>query len=182
MRRSRTNKYFESSNNQTVQLRSEREINVVRFRTHRCDHCSAHFPTKQRRDMHAARHTDERPVPCDRCDKSFKNKYDLKVHQRAHDDMRQHVCTICGNAFRAHTHLKNHLDSHATNNNYPCKFCDQKYKTQITLTRHITSMHTNKDEFYCAECGKSFGLKFRFEVCMSVSHLPRCDWYCWWAS
>lgn len=121
--------------------------------------------------MHRARHNSERPVPCDRCDKAFKNKYDLKVHERSHDDTRKYVCGICGNAFRARTHLNNHVESHAAVNNYPCKFCDQKYKTQITLTRHMVSMHTNKDEFHCGECGKTFGLKFRYEVSGSGSWL-----------
>ncbi|XP_034245497.1 zinc finger protein 235-like [Thrips palmi] len=66
---------------------------------HVCQVCGKDWPSASHLEIHARKHTGEKPFECDVCGKKFSTKQSLEWHMRIHNGEKPYKCKVCGKKF-----------------------------------------------------------------------------------
>ncbi|XP_034245454.1 zinc finger protein 3-like isoform X2 [Thrips palmi] len=117
---------------------------------HVCQVCGKDWPSASKLEIHARKHTGEKPFECDECGKKFTFKGNLDVHMRVHTGEKPFVCDVCEKKFSMKQDLKRHSRIHNGEKPYECGVCKRRFTHKGHLDRHMR-VHTGEKPLRCVQ-------------------------------
>lgn len=120
---------------------------------HVCEVCGLELFSDGAYYHHKDKHGD--PYPCGFCGKLYGSRSLMQVHARRHTTERPFVCTVCNRNFKVKQELNAHMNIHKDVRPYQCPHCPKMCRKSSDLTHHIRT-HTGEKPYICDKCGRGF--------------------------
>eukprot|EP00118_Oscarella_pearsei_P028415 m.2090 g.2090 ORF g.2090 m.2090 type:complete len:526 (+) comp8276_c0_seq2:37-1614(+) len=162
--------------------------------SHTCEVCNKVFGKAIQLEIHARKHTGERPYTCEKCLKTFARPDHLKAHMGTHFKSKLYACAFCDCTFAwsssLNTHIRSRHNAEATRDGqegdqksyYKChvKGCGKIFPWPSKLKRHLQthSVVQKEDKSMCSVCHKMFTRPAGLKLHMNRVHNANQDFTC----